>query len=148
MYTKDLENKELLFGKLLAMGNRIQAIGDSFYEEITCKQWFVLTGISLFKGDDPTINEISDRVGSSHQNIKQIVLKLQKSGFVELYTDGSDRRKVRVRLTKKSDELRQKYHQKEEDFLKLFYRGVEEDSLNRTVETIIRLEHNLVGIKN
>ena len=36
-----------LFGLLFAFMNRLQATGDSFYEEITCKQFFLLSASIL-----------------------------------------------------------------------------------------------------
>ena len=42
MELKNYPAPYVLFGALLAMGNRLQAAGDRFYDEITTKQWFVL----------------------------------------------------------------------------------------------------------
>ena len=42
MELKNYPAPYVLFGSLLAMGNRLQAAGDRFYDEITTKQWFVL----------------------------------------------------------------------------------------------------------
>ena len=41
MELKNYPAPYVLFGSLLAMGNRLQAAGDRFYDEITTKQWFV-----------------------------------------------------------------------------------------------------------
>lgn len=139
-------NQDLLFGKLLAMGNRIQTIGDNFFEEITYKQWFVLVVISYFD-NDPTLNELADAVGNSHQNVKQIVLKLARVGFVQIYTDEEDRRKLRVKLTDKSYELKEKYRQKEKEFLISFYQDISEEEINNATETIVKLEENLINMK-
>jgi len=142
------DHEHFLFGMLFALGNRLQTIGDGFYEELTCKQWFVMAGISLFEANPPTLNELADTIGSSHQNIKQIVLKLEKAGFVEIYGDEKDRRKTRVRLKEKSFELSQKYHQKEIEFMRALYDDIEEENLKITTETIAKMERNLIKIKN
>ena len=39
MELKNYPAPYVLFGSLLAMGNRLQAAGDRFYDEITTKQW-------------------------------------------------------------------------------------------------------------
>lgn len=142
------DHEHFLFGMLFVLGNRLQTIGDGFYEELTCKQWFVMAGISLFEANPPTMNELADKIGSSHQNIKQIVLKLEKAGFVEIYGDEKDRRKTRVKLKEKSFELSQKYHQKEIEFLSALYDGIENENLKITTETIAKMEGNLIKIKN
>ena len=38
-------------------------------------------------------------MGSSHQNVKQILLKLEKKGFVSISVDEQDKRKQRIELT-------------------------------------------------
>ena len=55
--------------------------------------------------ESPTINELSDIMASSHQNVKQILLKLEKKGFVRMIADEQDKRKQRVILTKKAQEI-------------------------------------------
>lgn len=66
-----------LIGLLSAFENRFQTVADSFFEEITWKQFFAIICINLCK-DNPTINELSEVMGSSHQNVKQILIKLEK----------------------------------------------------------------------
>ncbi len=38
------------------------------------------------------ISELSERFGTSRQNVKQLALKLEKNGYVEIYTDEKDAR--------------------------------------------------------
>ena len=75
------DDEFLMFGLLFVLGNKLQVIGDSFYEEITSKQWFVLVMLGVL-GDNPTLNELSEGMGSSHQNVKQLLVKLQEKGYV------------------------------------------------------------------
>ena len=89
MELKNYPAPYVLFGSLLAMGNRLQAAGDRFYDEITTKQWFVLAVLETFSAP-PTLGELARGVGSSHQNVKQLVLKLQQKGYVALAQDGRD----------------------------------------------------------
>ena len=88
-----------LLGLLSAFDNRYQAIADSYFGEITWKQFFAIICINLCK-EPPTINELADVMGSSHQNVKQILLKLERKGFVQMLVDENDKRKQRIRLTK------------------------------------------------
>ena len=89
-----------LLGLLSAFDNRYQASADKFFEEITWKQFFAIICINLCV-ESPTINELSDIMGTSHQNAKQILLKLEKVGFVTLEKDEKDKRKQRIVLTEK-----------------------------------------------
>ena len=93
-----------LIGLLSAYENRFQTVADSFFEEITWKQFFAIICINLCK-ESPTINELSDVMASSHQNVKQILLKLEKKGFIEMISDERDRRKQRIVITKKCNDF-------------------------------------------
>ena len=63
MELKNYPAPYVLFGSLLAMGNRLQAAGDRFYDEITTKQWFVLAVLETFSAP-PTLGELARGVGS------------------------------------------------------------------------------------
>ena len=78
-----MEIRPFLLGLLSAFDNKYQACADRFFEEITWKQFFAIICINLCK-EPPTLNELSDIMGSSHQNVKQILLKLEKAGFVTM----------------------------------------------------------------
>lgn len=71
---KNMESGPFLLGLLSAFENRYQAKADSFFKEITWKQFFAIICIQMCK-ENPTINELSDIMGSSHQNVKQILNK-------------------------------------------------------------------------
>ena len=79
-----------LLGLLSAFDNRFQASADKFFSQITWKQFFAIICINICK-ESPTINELSDIMGSSHQNVKQILNKLSNKGFVEMIQDEEDR---------------------------------------------------------
>ena len=76
-----IEHSYFLLGLLSAFDNRFQAIADSTMQEISWKQFFAIICINMCK-EKPTIKELAEIMGSSHQNVKQILLKLEKKGFV------------------------------------------------------------------
>jgi DNA-binding MarR family transcriptional regulator len=132
---------------MFVLGNKLQVIGDNFYEEITTKQWFVLLMLAIFGENAPTLNELSDALSSSHQNTKQLVLKLEKKGFLELYTDAKDRRKMRIRVTKACEELFKKYNTKQQDFMIKLFQGIKKEEIKTTLQTLTRFEQNLEDMK-
>lgn len=143
-----IDTKRALFGTFFAFDNRLQTAGDAFYEEITVKQFFLLIALQLFQGKHPTIGELSEVMGSSHQNVKQLVNKLVKSGLLKTYLDPQDRRKLRIMHTKKMKDFSEKYSAKEVDFLEKFYQGVSDEEVEATFNTISKIEKNLIKIRN
>ena len=70
-----VELSYFLLGLLSAFENRFQAVADNAMQEISWKQFFAVICINLCK-EKPTVKELSEIMGSSHQNVKQILLKL------------------------------------------------------------------------
>lgn len=131
-----------LIGLLSAFENRFQAVADSFFEEITWKQFFAIICINLCR-ESPTINELSEVMGSSHQNVKQILLKLEKKGFVEMIADEKDRRKQRIVTTKKCEDFCQRNDQGSEIQMNKIFEGISQEQLITTIQTISQMERNL-----
>lgn len=138
--------KYSLFGELNVFINRLQITGDQFLPEISWKQWFVLEGISLF-ASPPTVGEIADAIGSSHQNVKMVLLKLQSAGFVELFTDEMDKRKLRARETGRVSAANSKYQRSSFSFMESLYQGISKEDIAATKKTISALDRNLVEIR-
>ena len=80
-----IEPSYFLLGLLSAFDNRFQAMADNDMKEISWKQFFAIICIDMCK-ESPTVKELAEIMGSSHQNVKQILLKLEKKGFV-LFSD-------------------------------------------------------------
>ena len=131
-----------LIGLLSAFENRFQAVADSFFEEITWKQFFAIICINLCR-ESPTINELSEVMGSSHQNVKQILLKLEKKGFIEMIADEKDRRKQRIVTTKKCEDFCQRNDQGSKIQMNKIFEGISQEQLITTIQTISQMERNL-----
>lgn len=85
-------------------------------------------------------------MGSSHQNVKQILLKLEKKGFVSISVDEQDKRKQRIELTPYCQEFCEKNDERSMNLLKRMFEGVSEEQLQITIQTIIQIEDNLKEI--
>lgn len=131
-----------LIGLLSAFENRFQAMADSMMKEISWKQFFAIICINMCK-EPPTIKELSDVLGSSHQNVKQILIKLEGKGFVEFREDPEDKRKQRIVLTKKCQDFCEKNNGMSMQIMAKMFEGVSEKDIQTTVRTITRIEKNL-----
>ena len=138
-----MDKRFALFGYFFAMSNRLQTVGDRFYEEITCKQFFLMICLRLFENGAPTINELSEIMGCSHQNVKSIAGKLEEKGYLEIRPDSDDARKLRIRLTNKADSLAKKYQKKELDFIDMLFTGISDKQIETTFKTLEIMEENI-----
>lgn len=133
---------------LSAFDNRFQAAADAFFKEITWKQFFAIICINLCK-EPPTINELSDVMGSSHQNVKQILLRLEKKGFIATITDERDKRKQRIIVTDAARAFMEENDNNGEQSGRIIgqiFEGIDERSLSTTIQTIMKMERNLSKI--
>jgi len=136
--------------RLFQASNALQTYLDKILKEenLTSKQFFMMIIIGNFK-DNPKIGEIAERFGTSHQNVKQVLLKLQKQGFVELYKDEKDSRITRTRLTKQAIQFWSKRDIQDEKTMNQLYSPLSISDLNifrtsllKTIEEIERLTHS------
>lgn len=98
-----IDKQKFIFGILFYLPNKLQVMLDQSLAQydITAKQWFLTVIIEQFGDNPPTISEAAEAMSSTHQNVKQIALKLEKKGFLFLEKDQVDRRITRLKLTDK-----------------------------------------------
>ena len=79
--------------------------------------------------------------------MKQIVEKLERSGFVKMQKDKKDKRKIRICSTEKLEILGEKYKEKSQKFIERFYTGISGEELETVYKVMTRLEENLAEMK-
>lgn len=141
--SKDVDDKYVIFALIFMLSNQIQTIGDSFFKEVSTKQWFVLLVLGIMEGYSPTLNELSEAVGSSHQNVKQLVLKLEQKGYVEVSKDIEDARRLRIKLTPKSYEFQDAYQEKSSIFMNRLFDGFKKSDLAITKKVMSAMRDTL-----
>ena len=134
-----------LLGLLCAFDNRFQAMADRTMEEISWKQFFCIICINLCR-ENPSLKELAEIMGSSHQNVKQILLKLVKKGFVNIVHDEKDKRKQRIELTEYCMEFCKKNNDVSSKTMKKLFDGISEEQLQSTIHTIMQIENNLKSL--
>ena len=125
-----VESSYFLIGLLSAFENRFQAVADNAIKVISWKQFFA-------------VKELAEIMGSSHQNVKQILLKLEKKGFVQITTDEKDKRKQRIELTDYCREFCAKNDAMSAMAIGKMFEGISQEQLQATIQTIVKIEDNL-----
>ncbi len=141
-----VEDRYYLFGMLAAFANRMQTVGDSVFEEITWKQWFALLSTSILQ-PAPSISQVADFVGTSHQNMKRLLLRLQSTGLVQLEKDETDQRRILVTLTEEVEAFEEKYRQSNSRFMDGLFAGISDDNLSTARLVLDQLYRNLMAIE-
>jgi len=132
-----------IFGMLLSVSNRLQTVGDLTLQDLTIKQWFVIKCIKRFYPEKPTLSQTALLVGSSRQNVKQIVIKLEEKGFIRILQDEKDRRILRLVLNDEKNEYWESIKNEQELYLKEFFKTISIEEKEKTHELLLKLDKNL-----
>ena len=106
----DLEHMDqrlIAYVNIFICANRLQAIMDSGLEDMTAKQWLAITMIDAFP-EPPTLKQLSEISGVTHQSMRQIVDRLIDKGFLEVVPDKKDKRAIRLVKTEAANVIRTK----------------------------------------
>lgn len=139
-------NEQYLFALIHSLANRMQTMGDGLYTEMTWKQWFALLGVVSFE-KAPGIMEVAERIGTSQQNLKQLLLKLSKAGYVVLSRDPRDQRRTVIHATDKTMEFETKYSEATTLIMRDLFAGIDPKNLLSTAHTLMKMEENLLAIQ-
>lgn len=143
---KPLSLPKILLGQLSRFENSFQAVADKLMENISWKQFFLITRMEQYNRD-LTVNELAEMAGSSHQNVKQLLLKLEKKGFVTLCADETDKRKLRIHITEACRTFSKENNEKNTAAMEQLFAGISEEQLKTTIQTLTVMEQNLSGLR-
>lgn len=96
------ENEEYIIGCVSLLANKITQFGDFILPDITFRQWFLLMMISKMECREKNMNGIAEFVGTTRQNVKKMLVPLEKKGYVMIEKSSNDARALRVELTEKT----------------------------------------------
>lgn len=145
MKLENITEEYAIYGLLFSLSNRIQTIGDKDFEDITLKQQFLMIALELFD-EAPTLKETGDLIGCSYQNVKRMAAQLEKSGYLILQKDSTDKRKIRLVSSGKIEQIAEKNRQKTIAFMSNLYHNIPKKDLAVTLKTLKQMDKNIGGI--
>ena len=114
-------------------------------------------GISLFNGaqgrilfvlwdeDNIPISELSEKTGLAKTTLTGMLDRLEKSGFIQRIFDPGDRRKIFIKLTETSKDLRENYDAVSARMNEIFYQGFEDKEIMAFEKRLLKILNNLTG---
>jgi len=143
--TTQMPDKQYIFGSLLIIANRMDTLLERELRQfgVTSKQWFLSVIIDSLFTEPPTMKEVAREMGSSHQNVKQVALKLQEKNLLTLFKDKKDRRVTRIRMTNESQEFWKKTQPKGTIFTEALFEGIKKEDLQVARQVMQKIMDNL-----
>lgn len=140
-----LSQLQFIFGSLFLISNKLQVLGDNHLsqDDITIKQWFLTLIISQFKSSNPTLSEVSEAMGTSRQNVKQLALKLQEKGFLVIEKDKRDTRALRLSLTEKNQPFWNERQEKNNSFILELFNNLNKDEIDSIYSGFNKIYENI-----
>jgi DNA-binding MarR family transcriptional regulator len=141
----NVKDGEFVFATFLLIANKMDTLLERALSKhnITSKQWFLLLVLFNIFEKPPTIKEMANEMGSSHQNVKQVALKLQEKGMLVLEKDKKDLRATRLIPTEKSYTFWKNSSEDGIRFMNAFYSGIDSENLNKARLFISKIMLNL-----
>jgi DNA-binding MarR family transcriptional regulator len=95
----DVDPRVIAFRLLLVTGQRLRARMDEHLRPsgLTTQQATVISTVEEL--GSPTLSIVADRLGTSHQNARQIADALARKGLLEIQSDPADQRRRLLLLT-------------------------------------------------
>jgi len=148
--TSPIPDEYMIFALLLILSNRMDTLLERELKEfdVTAKQWFLSATIEKLFDNPPTMKAVAREMGSSHQNIKQVALKLQEKGLLILEKDRKDARVTRLRMTEQSHAFWGKVNEKGNAFMDKMYKDIEKKDLAKSGEALQKILLNMQKMDN
>ena len=97
----------------------------------------------LWNDDNIPISELSEKTGLAKTTLTSMLDRLEASGHVRREIDPSDRRKVKIKLTKAADKLKSQYDEVSTRMSEIFYEGFDDDEIIDFENYLTRILKNL-----
>lgn len=140
-----MSDQQFLFGFIFVAANRIDTLLQREFKafDVTTKQWFLSIVIDNLFDEPPTIKEAAKAMGSSHQNVKQIALKLEQKGLLILEKDKNDARVTRLKLTARSLDFWGKLREEGSEFTQALFKNVSKEDLSTARKVMQKVMMNM-----
>lgn len=102
----------------------------------------------LWDDDNIPISELSNKTGLAKTTLTSMLDRLEASGHIKREFDPSDRRKVKIKLTKAADNMKTQYDEVSNRMSELFYEGFGDNEIIAFEDYLTRILNNLIERKN
>ncbi len=96
---------EQIAATLFSLTNKLQVKGDKYLKSLTSRQFMSMMAIIHIPEDETTLNNIARKLGTTKQNVKQIITCLEKKGYVSTIPSQHDKRAVNTKITESGKQV-------------------------------------------
>lgn len=110
-------------------------------DKITTKQWLMMIVIENAFNHDPSMQEVADALSTTHQNVKQLAVRLEARGFMKIERDPHNRRILRLRTTDECRKYWEKRSPEDAESIISLFKGLNDEEISSLFKIIMKLEN-------
>jgi DNA-binding MarR family transcriptional regulator len=110
-------------------------------DHITTKQWLMLIMLGNAFPSPPSMQEVAEAMSTTHQNVKQLAIRLENRGLLKIDRDSQNRRILRLKITEECEEFWKKRKNDDIKSINDLFKGLEVDEVKILSEIMIKLEY-------
>lgn len=99
-------------------------------DHLTTKQALAIIAIEEGFSSPPSIREVSDLLGTTRQNITQLIYQLEKKGFLTTERDTKDKRHLRLKVTEKNQKYWESRATEHDQFIYSLFASLNEEEFH------------------
>jgi len=89
----------------------------------------------------PSMQEVAEAMSTTHQNVKQLAIRLENRGLLKIERDSQNRRILRLKTTEECGEFWEKRKNDDIKSITDLFKGLESDEVKMLSEIMIKLEY-------
>lgn len=136
-----------IFSSFFTLSNRLQVAGDALDTEMTLKQWLLIAVLIKSEEDSLSVGTLSQRMGSSRQNVMKMAQLLEKQGFLSIERRDDDKRYLEVRVTSACLAHCKERGPKEDAFITTLFAGFSGEELSYFSQSFAKLSDNITRLE-
>ena len=98
-YTRAMFLRQQTFATLFSVSNKLQVQGDKELGAMTSRQVMALTAMIHLPKGEASLNGIASKMGTTKQNVKQLISVLERKGYVSVTVSDTHKRAYSVEMT-------------------------------------------------
>ncbi|WP_414469107.1 MarR family winged helix-turn-helix transcriptional regulator [Methanobacterium sp. ACI-7] len=109
-------------------------------DRITTKQWLMMIVIANAFNHAPSMQEVADALSITHQNVKQLAVRLEDRGFLKIERDPNNKRILRLKVTEECQQYWEKRSPEDIKSINALFEGLDNDEMKKFFDIMGKLE--------
>jgi len=111
-------------------------------DHITTKQWLMMIVLANAFQSPPSMQEVADAMSTTHQNVKQLAIRLEARGFLNIERDPTNKRILRLKVTPECSQFWDKRTPDDIKSIKSLFQGLNDGEIKDLFAIMAKLENS------